>query len=48
MLEVNESAIEKGLVKDIEFDVRVLTNFNALHNEEEYSKEAYKAIKSPF
>lgn len=48
VLEVNESAIEKGLVKDIEFDVRVLTNFNALHNEEEYSKEAYKAIKKSF
>ena len=48
MLEVNETAIEKGLTKDIPFDVRVLTNFNALHNEDQYSKEEYKAIKKSF
>ena len=48
VLEVNETAIEKGLTKDIPFDVRVLTNFNALHNEDQYSKEEYKAIKKSF
>lgn len=48
VLEVNETVIEKGLTKDIPFDVRVLTNFNALHNEDQYSKEEYKAIKKSF
>ncbi len=48
VLEVNDVAIEKGLVKDIPFDVRVLTNLNPLHNEEQYSKEEYIAIKESF
>lgn len=46
VLEVNENAID--LVKDVEFDVRVLTDFNPKHNEEQYSMEEYKKLKKSF
>ncbi len=48
VLEVNETTLEKGLVKDVPFDVRVLTNLNPKHNEEQYSAEEYIAIKKSF
>ena len=46
VLEVNESVID--LVKEVEFDVKVLTNFNPKHNEEQYSIEEYKRLKQSF
>lgn len=48
VLEVNESMIEKGLVQDIPFDIKVLTNLNPKHNEEEYSIEEYVSLKKSF
>lgn len=46
VLEINESTID--LVKDVEFDVKVLTNFNPKHNDEQYSIEEYKKLKQSF
>ena len=46
ILEINESTIE--LVKDMEFDVKVLTNFNPKHNDEQYTIEEYKELKQSF
>ena len=48
VLEVNESTIKKGLVNDIPFSVRALTNINPLHNVEQYSKEEYVRLKQSF
>lgn len=48
VLEVNDSTLEKGFLKDIDFDVRVLTNLNPLHNLEHYSKEEYVNLKKSF
>ena len=42
VLEVNDSTLEKGFLKDVDFDVRVLTNLNPLHNLEHYTKENAK------
>lgn len=46
IMEINESSI--NLVKDVPFNVRVLTNFNSKHNEEHYSPEEYKKLKKSF
>lgn len=46
IMEINESSI--NLVKDVPFNVRVLTNFNSKHNEEHYCPEEYKKIKKSF
>ena len=46
VLEINESTID--LVKDMPFDVKVLTNFNPRHNLEQYSEEEYKNLKKSF
>lgn len=48
VLEVNESAIEKGLVKDIPFAVRALTNIIPDCNLERYDEEEYFNIKKSF
>lgn len=48
ILEINESTINKGLTKDIPFDVRVLTNLNPKHNLEMYSETEYTNIKKLF
>lgn len=48
VVEVNESTISKGLVKDIPFDVRVLTNINPKHNCEQYDEEEYVELKKSF
>ena len=48
VLEVNESTLEKGILKDVDFDVRVLTNLNPLHNLEQYTKEEYVNLKKSF
>lgn len=48
VLEVNESTIQKGLTKDIPFDIRVLTNLNPKHNLEDYSESEYVKIKKSF
>lgn len=48
VLEVNESTIKKGILKEVEFDVRVLTNLNPKHNEEQYSEKEYVEIKKSF
>lgn len=46
VLEVNERAIEKGLTKEIPFDLRVITNINPTHNKFFYSN--YVEIKKRF
>lgn len=48
VLEVNESAIAKGLVKDIPFDVRALTNIIPKHNEDMYTDSEYVELKKSF
>ena len=48
VLEVNESSLEKGFLKDVPFDVRVLTNLNPKHNLEQYSEEQYVDLKKSF
>lgn len=48
VLEINESSIAKGIVKDVPFDVRVLTNLNPKHNLETYTQEEYVNIKKSF
>ena len=48
VLEVNESAIEKGLVKEIPFSIRALTNIIPYHNDEQYSEEEYINLKKSF
>ena len=34
VLEVSERAIEKGYVKDVPFDIKILTNLNPFHNKD--------------
>ncbi len=48
VLEVNESTLEKGILQDVPFTVRALTNINPYHNEEQYTKEEYVALKKSF
>lgn len=48
ILEVNESALEKGILKDVPFDVRVLTNLNSKHNLEQYTENEYVNLKKSF
>lgn len=48
VLEINESSLEKGFLKDIPFDVRVLTNLNPKHNLEQYPEEEYVELKKSF
>ena len=48
VLEVNESPLAKGFLKDVPFDVRVLTNLNPKHNLEEYTEEEYVELKKSF
>ena len=48
ILEVNESTLEKHILDDIDFDVKVLTNLNPLHSEENYSEEEYVNLKKYF
>lgn len=48
ILEVNDSAIHKGLVDEIPFDVRVLTNLNPRHNLEQFTEAEYVDIKKSF
>ena len=48
VLEVNESTLAKGFLKDVPFDVRVLTNLNSKHNLEHYTEEQYVELKKSF
>lgn len=48
VLEVNESTLEKGFLKDVPFDVRVLTNLNPKHNLEQYTEDKYMELKKSF
>ena len=48
ILEVNESVLEKHILDDIDFDVKVLTNLNPFHSEENYSEEEYVNLKKTF
>lgn len=48
VLEINDTTLQKGLVQDVPFDVRVLTCINPKHNEEHYSTSEYVAIKKSF
>lgn len=46
VLEVNESTLAKGFLKDVPFDIRVLTNLNPKHNLEQYSEKQYVELKN--
>lgn len=48
VLEINESTIAKGLVKDIPFHIRALTHLDPKHNEELYTEAEYVRIKKSF
>lgn len=48
VLEVNESTLEKGILKDVPFAVRVLTNIIPAHNLIKYSESEYVSIKKLF
>ena len=48
VLEVNESSLSKGFLKDVPFDVRVLTNLNTKHNLEHYDEKQYVNLKKSF
>lgn len=48
VLEVNESILLKGFLKELPFDVRVLTNLNPKHNLEDYTEEEYVELKKSF
>jgi len=48
VLEVNESAIHRGLTQDIPFTVRALTNIFRHHNDEIYTPEEYVNLKKSF
>lgn len=48
VLEVNESTLAKGILKDVPFDVRVLTNLNPKHNLEQYTEDEYVELKQSF
>lgn len=48
VLEVNERNIENGLVKNIPFNIKVLTSLIPEHNLSRYSKEEYVNIKKSF
>lgn len=48
VLEVNESSLAKGFLKDVPFDVRVLTNLNPKHNLEHYDENQYVNLKKSF
>lgn len=48
VLEVNESTLAKGFLKDVPFDVRVLTNLNPKHNLEQYDEKQYVELKKSF
>lgn len=48
ILEVNDMSISKGLVKDIPFDIRVLTNIHKKNSKEFFSIDEYIEIKKSF
>lgn len=48
VMEINESTIEKGIVKEVPFTIRAITNLNPKHNEEQYSEAEYVNIKKAF
>ena len=48
ILEINEATIEKGIIDDVIFDVKLLTNINPRHNLEQYSEEEYVNLKKSF
>ena len=48
VMEVNEGTIQKGLVKDIPFTVRALTNLDPNHNLEIYTSDEYVRLKESF
>ncbi len=48
VLEVNDSTLNKGILKDVDFDIRVLTNLNPKHNLEQYDEEEYVNLKKSF
>ena len=48
ILEVNDSAIEKKLTNLIDFDIKLLTNFNSKHNLDQYSETEYFELKKSF
>ncbi|MCM1513784.1 MAG: Mur ligase family protein [Anaeroplasma bactoclasticum] len=48
VLEVNETILEKGLMKDMPFTIRALTNINPKHNDEQYGSDDYVKLKYSF
>ena len=48
VLEVNDRAIHDGLIKDIPFDIRVLTNVHKKNSIEFFNEDEYFALKKSF
>lgn len=48
VLEINESTIAKGFLRDVPFDVRVLTNLSPKHNLDQYTEKEYVELKKMF
>lgn len=48
VLEVNDRAIHDGLIKDIPFDIRVLTNVHKKNSTEFFKEDEYFALKKSF
>lgn len=48
IMEINESTIEKGILKDVPFTVRAITNLNPKHNDEQYTVKEYVDLKKLF
>lgn len=48
IFEVNEKTLEKGYLKDVIFDIRVITNLYPRHNTLEYTEEEYINLKKSF
>ena len=48
VLEINDVIINKGLIKDIPFDIRVLTNIHKKNSKELFSDDEYFKLKKSF
>ena len=48
VLEIHEFVLDKEFIKNIPFDIRVLTNLNPKHNDELFTEEEYVNLKLSF
>ncbi len=48
VLEIHEFVLDKEFIKNIPFDIRVLTNLNSKHNDELFTEEEYVNLKLSF